>query len=123
MMEKCARVVVMRNTYSISGVYDEAEMARMQVAPPAQVEEEIEWGEDPFVANRLRSLVEAINEIDDTMWRPAKLQAKLAGLTDEEREGIAREMEEFIIARGGTIPEPPVDAEAEEIDAEAPQPA
>lgn len=112
MIQKCAYVGALRIAFNISGVYEEAEMARAQERGiPDAPTEEIEWGDDADVANRLRATIAKANEIRDGYLRPAKLLMRLNGKTDEERIAFCEEVEKFIVSQGHEVPEPPIEGE------------
>lgn len=115
MILKCAVVSALRLAIDIGGVYDEAELARAVVDATPPSDATVDWGDgvDEALAVRLRMLVDAANEAKPDFWRPAKVAAKL-GSTPESRLAFAHELEDFIVAAGGTIPDPPVEGDAVE---------
>lgn len=126
MILKCAESMALRKAFSISGVVGEEEMARNRAAlvdgaaagAGASASAEVEWGDDPVLASWLRKLVDAANESQPGAYRQAKLRAKLAGRTDDEREEFAIEVSDQLAAAGIAVPERPsveqVEAEREE---------
>jgi hypothetical protein len=81
---------------------------------PAEAEPDVQWGIEADVAYRVRVMVEKANEIQPGYLRPAKLVMLLNGKTDEERLEFVHEVERFIVDQGHPLPEPPIEAEAEE---------
>lgn len=118
MMLKCAQVAALRLSFNIGGVYDEAEMANAFAATSeeAPVHHEINWGDDPEVASRLQRAVATANEVQPGSWLPERTRLKLDGCQNTaDRLRLAEEVEAFIVAKGGTVPEVP---EPEVVDAE-----
>lgn len=117
MMLKCAQVAALRLAFNIGGVYDEAELAHQGLSTgetPVQVE--INWGDDEELAARLQRAVVAANEVQPGSWLPERTRLKLEGCQNTaDREKLAEEIEAFIVAKGGTVPEAP----AEEVITEA----
>jgi phage recombination protein Bet len=112
MILKCAQSTALRFAYSITGLVGAEEISRH--LDPGDVtrgidEGEIEWGDDPEVADRLQQLFAVANEVKTDAFRPRKIQGMLAGRTEGERRQIALDLERFIEANGGEVPPPPAD--------------
>lgn len=118
MILKCAEATALRKAFSISGLVGEEEIARQRVQERPSQEPELDWGDEDDLptAERLRALVAVLNQADPSAWRPAKLRMRLQGLGSPERQEFARELEDEILQKGLTMPEPEVvDGEAEEV--------
>lgn len=114
MILKCAESMALRKAFSITGVAGEEEMARNRMLAsmsnedaPVQIEQAVEWGDNEVLAVWLQQLVEAANTVQPDMYRPAKLKAKLAGRSEEEREEFAVEVVEWLIGRDADVPARP----------------
>lgn len=143
MIQKCAESVALRKAFSIAGLLVEEEVGRAQdvLTAPAP---DIEWGDDPKLAQWLQQLVDAANEAKRGSYRKQKLLALLRGRSDDERRTFAQELVEVIRAAPAPkdgqrviVPDPPeglvagygeqgqivwhdlLDSDAEEVDAEA----
>jgi phage recombination protein Bet len=117
MMKKCAIIVALRETYSMAGVYDEAEMHRVtnfaEESRPRLEGPEIDFGPDPEIAGWLQRLAEEANRVEPGSWLPGRLALKLEGCDEEGRVHVAQEMAAFIQRKGGNVPEREVIEEAE----------
>lgn len=116
MILKVAESVALRKAFSISGLVGEEEIAAAAQSRPAEPSGQIDYGEDPALAERLEALFGALNAHDSALYRPAKIKALLAPLDHSAREELARKLEDEIVELGAEMPEPPVvDGEAVEI--------
>lgn len=110
MIVKCADSTSFRMAFNLAGIYGEEEIEHIRaqaVAGEVNIEDEIEWGEDEEVADRMRSLFAAANNTKPNSYPPAKIRLILAGLTDNERHVLAaQEIIPFIRNNGGSVPEP-----------------
>lgn len=113
MIQKCAVSTTLRLAFPVGGVYDEAELEKVDVREVPSVVA-IDWGDehDPALAQWLRDLVDAANAVQAGSWLPERVRLKLDGTDPQGRAQLAMEIVGFIRARGGTVPEaPPEDAE------------
>ena len=112
-MRKCAISNAVREAFSLSGLYDEAEMARTLEGGPDEPVLPIEpdYGDDEL-GQRIRELVHEAQRLG-LDYRPQKVRLTLEGATNEERVAFAaaltREVEE---AKAQAEPEEPM-ADAE----------
>jgi phage recombination protein Bet len=107
-MRKCAISNAVREAFSLSGLYDEAEMARALEAGDAEpgLPVEPDYGEGEL-GERIKALVHEAQTLG-LSYRPQKVRLTLEGATEEERKAFADQLErEVEQARG----EEPVDAE------------
>jgi hypothetical protein len=97
----CAVANALREAFSLSGLYDEAEMARRLDGGATEVDEvesnEPLWGDDEL-GQRLQQLVKRANELKSGSYRIPKVQGILRAATREDREVFANELEKFIAA-------------------------
>jgi hypothetical protein len=109
MIRKCAVSNAVREAFSLSGLYDEAEMARAVDSGelPGSVQEEPDWGEDPALAARLQGLVDEVNRHRPGTFRRAKVRQVLSGASEEDRRAFAAELERELREGGHAVPEPP----------------
>lgn len=118
-VRKCAVSNAVREAFSLSGLYDEAEMARVleDGGPATPVPDTPEYGDDDL-GRRLEGLVsEAVNA--GLQYRPAKVRTILHGASDEEREAFADKLEtEIAESRGEKVEDAEV---VEDPPAEPPQ--
>jgi phage recombination protein Bet len=111
MIDKVAIVNALRLCYRVSGLYIADEFGGDILAAPAGAEltqgVELDYGDDPVVAERLRNLFDAAAEIEPATWLPAKRKLMLAGRTVEGRLEVVAEIERWLVDRGGEVPAPP----------------
>ena len=124
MILKCAQSTALRFAFSITGLIGAEEISsRLADSKLAEHDAEaatgeIEWGDDPEVAQRLAELFAAANATVEHSYRPRKMQAMLSGKTEGERRQIVLDLERFIEQNGGTVPEPqPLDITRDEPEA------
>ena len=117
-IRKCAVSNAVREAFSLSGLYDEAEMARaMETSGTDELALPVEpdYGDDEL-GERIRALVHEASQLG-LAYRPQKVRLTLEGATDEERAAFADMLErEVVEAR----PEEPVDAEVVPEEGESP---
>lgn len=111
MILKVAEVYALRKAYSVSGVVGEEEVTRPQGREPEGITgvPDLNFG-DGETGARLQSLYEEANTIEPGSYRPAKVNAILAGDPEglqDRRERLANELADFVAERA----EPIVDAE------------
>ena len=121
MILKCAQSTALRFAFSITGLIGAEEISsRLADSKLAEHDAEaatgeIEWGDDPEVAQRLAELFAAANATVEHSYRPRKIQAMLAGKTEGEHRQVILDLERFIEQNGGTVPEPrPLDNTVDE---------
>lgn len=109
MIIKVAQAVTLRQAFSISGVVGEQEVARAQVlsTPGDGGPAEIEWGDDPALAEQLKAGFDVLG------WTRSKMRLALRGKTDDERRGVLAQLHaeadraaEGPIADAEVVPEP-----------------
>jgi len=113
MILKVAETYALRKAYSISGIVGEEEMGGPKATGRTNLTSkpvEPEWGDDPELAAELRYLVEVLRTAEPENWRPAKVAALLAGLSDEERAKLQVEWS----SKAEKLDPPPIDAEVVE---------
>lgn len=115
MIRKVAVSNALREAFNLSGLYSDAEMGRsMGVGDEPPEDTTPNYGDDEL-GTRLRLLVEEVNRVKPGSWRPAKVRTILATATEEERRALAEGIESEVLAAGGGVPAPFVDAEAEAV--------
>lgn len=108
MILKVAQVNALRHAFSISGIYEDAEMGALTVATEeADNPVEIPYGEDELGV-WLKLLFERANDVHSNAFRPQKIRVTLASATtDAARQRIADDLAKFIVRKGGELPELP----------------
>lgn len=117
MIRKVAVANALREAFSLSGLYDEAEMGVVaDEAGEDAGEVEIDYGPDENLAEYLKALFEEANRVKPGSFLPQKIRVTLAGKEVGELSQVAIQVEEFVQKAGGTLPnrEPVVDAEVVE---------
>jgi phage recombination protein Bet len=115
MIEKVALVTALRHAYRVSGLYILEEMSGMMMAPddrefePPSPGEGVWYGDDEWVAQRLRDLFEALGN----RYLPTKRRLILADLDDAGRLDLIARLERECQDAGLELPEPPPPAEGE----------
>jgi phage recombination protein Bet len=112
MMLKCAQSTALRLAFNVSGfvpaeeagVMEDGSMLHGAIDATSTDPDTFDWGDDDPLAERLRGLFVAANETRDGAFRPAKIRTMLRGKSHAERLLLAKEVEEFIRRRGGTVP-------------------
>lgn len=110
MILKCAKTTAWRECFPIGALYGEEEMSSAMAPTAREADElpdfEIEWGDDPELAEWLQSLFTEANNCVTGSYPPAKIRLLLGGISDAEREQVAMEdVIPFITKNGGTVPE------------------
>jgi phage recombination protein Bet len=117
MIQKCAESTALRLAFEITGLMGEEEGAHQLTSADVPIPpDEIEWGDDEALADRLAQLFTTANFVRQDSYLPAKIKMMLAGKTQGERQDIAAELEHFIEEHGGTVPDPPEPMEGEVVD-------
>lgn len=110
MILKVAETYALRKAYSISGIVGEEEMGGPKATGRTNLTAkpiEPEWGDDPELATELRGLVEKLRGAEPENWRPARVAALLAGISDAERVTLKDEWTLLV----EQLDPPPIDAE------------
>jgi type VI protein secretion system component VasA len=115
MFEKCAISTAHRLAFNITGLVGEEEAARQLIDGQPSIED-FDYAEDPTLAARLSQLFAMANEIETDAFRPSKIRLLLRGKTHEEREKVAADLEDWIRAHGGEVPEPVEVVEGEAVE-------
>ena len=113
MILKCAQSTALRFAFSITGLVGAEEASRFVSAEALDAVEaagEVEWGDDPVLAERLAELFAAANATVPDSYRPRKVQAMLAGRSEGERRQIVLDLVTFIEQNGGVVPSEPADS-------------
>lgn len=116
MILKCAESTCLRKAFSITGVAGAEEMERVRVEAvqhPGADPNEVEWGDNPILAEQLRAYFNAMNELQPGAYKPAKVRVMMRGKSEDERREIVEQLAEEIEAAGGSLPEPEEPVEEE----------
>lgn len=119
MIGKCALATALRLAFRISGLYIEEELAEaMSNGKSVDRQALPDYGEDPKLALRLADLFAACEATVPGSFLPGKIRVTLAQRdTQEKKEALALELEEFIGKHGGVVPEErPADEEFERVE-------
>lgn len=108
MILKVAESMALRKAYSISGVVGEDEVGAPEPTSRTAAPAGPNYGEDPVVAERLETLMDALE------WPPRKRLVKLAALASpEERLALVAELEDDARNRGLSVAAAPTPAAAD----------